>query len=541
VTDLGNAKVMDLKANDKITWTLFRRGLLACVFIGGVCAALPTFAQPETAQPSTQNINQNAAPSASAAPAPAETEETTRQLSADAVQQQIPPAFPDATGGTSVPAQAPAAQPGSDSAASSQSTNQPVALDQAGGNSSPGQIPAQPEQKKLVPATPMGAAAQNAASGASAASNQEAQPQTPETGNPVEDAAANYDAAANTAEAAAEGAPTADILEQYTAKANEAAGEREAAAPEENLPEVNNLNMVTLEGSGFENANKRVTVGVDSGLMDGKTSAELQEEIKTEAFDAAITGMFPLTPEQIDGLLKRYDKTQRASQTPPYDAPKPEVNVINVSLDPGVMPPSIKTAVGNVTTLNILDATGAPWPVQDVTWAGDYEVVEPEEGSHIIRITPLSHFARGNIVIRMLTLKTPLTFSLETGRDVVQYRVDARIPEYGPFATAPIMQGGKSLVAGSPDLMSLLDGVMPNGMMRLKVSGVDGRTTAYMMGGTTYVRTPLTLLSPPWQSSVSSADGMNVYALSSAPVLLLSDSGEFVRATISEKEDLLDE
>ena len=251
--------------------------------------------------------------------------------------------------------------------------------------------------------------------------------------------------------------------------------------------------------------------------------------------------MFPLEPDQIKSLLGRYDETQQAVNTPPYNAPRPEVSVTNISLDPGVMPPSIKTAVGNVTTINSLDATGAPWPVQDVTWAGDFEVVEPEQGGHIIRITPLAQFARGNIVIRLLTLKTPLTLTLETSRDVVQYRVDARVPEYGPFATAPLMQGGKSMVAGDSTLTSLLDGVAAQGMVKLNVSGVDGHTTAYSSGGQTYVRTPLTLLSPAWKSSVSSADGMNVYVLSSAPVLLLSDEGEFMRATLTEKEDLLDE
>ena len=90
-------------------------------------------------------------------------------------------------------------------------------------------------------------------------------------------------------------------------------------------------------------------------------------------------------------------------------------------------------------------------------------------------------------------------------------------------------------------MTTLLDGVASGGMTKLQVVGVDGRTTAYARSGTTYVRTPLTLLSPAWQSSVSSADGMNVYALSNAPVLLLSDGGEFVRATLKEKEDLLDE
>jgi intracellular multiplication protein IcmK len=141
----------------------------------------------------------------------------------------------------------------------------------------------------------------------------------------------------------------------------------------------------------------------------------------------------------------------------------------------------------------------------------------------------------------LLTLKTPLTMSIETSRDTVQYRVDARIPEFGPFAKAPLMEGGKSLVAGSTDLTAVLDGVVPSGMKKLSVSGVDGRTTAYSAGNMTYVRTPMTLLSPAWQSSVSSADGMNVYALTSAPVVLLSDEGGFQRATISDKEELLDE
>ncbi len=353
--------------------------------------------------------------------------------------------------------------------------------------------PAPPEQRRLVPATAMGKGADNGQEGVEPTSAPQAMP---------------------------------DILEQY-------ADQSRPSGVDDALPQVAMPDQTMLD------------TGVDAPLDGGMNEVDqhaLQEEIRTEAFDAAITGMFPLSPDQIRQTVKKYDETQKAALTPAYDAPKPEISVQNISLDPGVLPPAIKTAVGNVTTLNILDATGAPWPVQDVTWAGDYEIVEPEEGGHIIRITPMSHFARGNIVIRLLTLKTPLTLTLETGRDVVQYRVDARVPEYGPFANAPLMQGAKSsMVAGSSELTSILDGVAPNGATKLSVSGVDGRTTAYALGSTTYVRTPLTLLSPAWQSSVSSADGMNVYALSHAPVLLLSDGGEFTRAVLKEKEDLLDE
>lgn len=433
------------------------------------------------------------------------------QLPAEFAQEQVPPSFPamidQSPQSASAATQAPA-EPAED-------TKQPSAAN----------VPAQPEVKQLVPATAMGAAAQQNTAGAE---QQERKPV------PLEEPATAQETAG---EDAAPAMP--DILEKYTARA-------EAAAAEDALPTVNNqgppaMGSLKIEGSGFDlSGNNSAEVPLDAEATEASRQ-KLQEEIRSEAYDAAITGMFPLSPEQIEQLLQRYDRTQEAAKSPTYDDPKPEISVQNISLDPGVAPPSIKTAVGNVTTLNILDATGAPWPVQDVTWAGDYEVVEPEQGGHIIRITPMSHFARGNIVIRMLTLKTPLTLTLETGRDVVQYRVDARIPEYGPFASTPILQGGKSLVAGTPELTSILDGVAPGGAVKLAVSGVDGRTTAYALGGTTYVRTPLTLLSPAWTSSVSSADGMNVYALSNAPVLLLSDGGEFMRAILKEKEDLLDE
>ena len=231
----------------------------------------------------------------------------------------------------------------------------------------------------------------------------------------------------------------------------------------------------------------------------------------------------------------------RAVEEPVHGVPTPQINVQTISLDPGVPPMVVKTATGHITTLNILDVTGAPWPIQDVSWAGDFEIIKPEEGSHIIRITPMSETAYGNMSIRMLTLKTPVTIMLKTGVDEVQYRVDARIPEYGPFAQAQLIDGGSELVAGNKTIISVLDGAPPGQAKKLRVSGVDGRTKAYRLNNMTYVRTPLTLLSPGWEQSVSSADGMNVYVLENTPVLLLSDNGRSVRANITDEKKIFDD
>lgn len=344
---------------------------------------------------------------------------------------------------------------------------------------------------------------------------------------------------------------TAETLPEPEPPSNDILDEEENIAevapddPPDALPVVERTKL-RIETDGFDYTAQRNIRAEFSNIRDGsdprlKTQEELAEEIRREAFDAAITGLFPLTPDNIRGLLKEYDKTKRAVEEPVHGIPTPRVNVETVSLDPGVAPLSLKTAVGHITTVNILDVTGAPWPVQDISWAGDFEVIEPEEGGHVIRITPMGHSAYGNMSIRLLTLKTPITIMLKTSKDEVQYRVDARIPEYGPFAQAPLIDGGSNMVAGNALIMAVLDGTPPESAEKLAISGVDGRTTAYKISNLTYVRTPLTLLSPGWEQSVTSADGMNVYAMDETPILLLSDKGRFMRASVRPGKDLFDD
>jgi intracellular multiplication protein IcmK len=165
-------------------------------------------------------------------------------------------------------------------------------------------------------------------------------------------------------------------------------------------------------------------------------------------------------------------------------------------------------------------------------------VTPAEEGGNVVRITPSSAHNIGNMSIRLVSLITPVTFTLRTGLDTVDYRFDVRIPKLGPLAKVPLIEHGglKSVVGGDENLVQMLDGTPPSGAEKLKVEGTDGRSSAWRMSGRLYLRTPLTLLSPAWSSSVSSADGMNVYVLNNTPVILLSDEGRVVRASIAASE-----
>lgn len=272
-----------------------------------------------------------------------------------------------------------------------------------------------------------------------------------------------------------------------------------------------------------------------------KSPEQIEAEIRKQAFNAAITGLIPLRPDEIRTLLERYDQTKQAVETPVYPYPKPEIVTEDVSLDPGSTPTVIKLATGHITTLNFVDASGEPWPIADIGWAGNFEVIKTEPGGNRVAISPMADFAYGNINVQLLGMKTSVPFTLETQREKVYYRFDARMPENGPLAKPSlIVASGSSLNAGGGHLNAVLEGITPDGGEKLAVDGVDGRTSAYVVNGITYVRTPLTLLSPSWMSSVSSADGMSVYALKKASVLLLSDKGEMVRAHLSEKDTSAD-
>ena len=261
-------------------------------------------------------------------------------------------------------------------------------------------------------------------------------------------------------------------------------------------------------------------------------AAEQKQKLRDAAFDQALEALLPLKPEEIREMLDTFKNSREAAETP-IVFPEPKIHVQTVMLDPGENPPIVQLMPGHVTTVTILDITGEPWPIQDVSFAGRFEITPPESGGHVIRVVPLTAHGIGNMSIRLVDLITPVTFSLRVGLGELHYRFDARIPKYGPLAKAPLIEhGGLSAVAGNETLMQVLDGVPPKEAETLTVRGADDRTSAWKISGRVYVRTSLTLLSPTWESSVRSADGMNVYSLGDAPILLLSDNGKMVRAEV---------
>lgn len=265
--------------------------------------------------------------------------------------------------------------------------------------------------------------------------------------------------------------------------------------------------------------------------------AKRELEHNRKSYSRAATGLLPLSPDQVRNFMRHLQQTQEAAQ-PPYEGqPKGKVRIETIILDPGAQPPMLHLAAGYVTTINILDSTGEPWPILDVGVGGNFDVSPTKADTHIVRIMPLTRYSSGNLSVLLKDLATPIIFRLsaDTTSDV-DLRFDARVPKFGPGAKIPLVDHSR-LEAGDETIMAFLQNLPPTGAKRVKVSGLDGRTLVWSLGDKVYVRTPLTMLSPAWNASVNAADGMAVYEIGTAPVLLMSDNGAVVRAHIAQDDD----
>ena len=254
------------------------------------------------------------------------------------------------------------------------------------------------------------------------------------------------------------------------------------------------------------------------------------EVIDNKAFKDMTRSLYPLTPEQVVRLKQIYQTNEYAQASTPGTPPKPTATSQFVNLSPGSTPPVIRLSQGFVSSLVFLDSTGAPWPI------AAYDLGDPsafniqwDKTSNTLMIQAMKLYNYGNLAVRLRGLNTPVMLTLIPGQKAVDYRVDLRVQGYGPNAKSMPLEEGIPPSANDL-LLHVLDGVPPPGSSRLVVSGGDAR--AWLFGEKMYVRTNLTILSPGWLGSMTSADGTHAYEMQKSPVLLVSWHGKVMQLKV---------
>jgi len=284
------------------------------------------------------------------------------------------------------------------------------------------------------------------------------------------------------------------------------------------VPSVNNTPPQQPANQNSGSANNQVISQNDTEVIDNKSFKDMARSL------------YPLTPEQIVKLKQIYHTSEYAQASTAGTPPKPTATSQFVNLSPGSTPPVIRLSQGFVSSLVFLDSTGAPWPISAYD-LGDPSAfnIQWDKTSNTLMIQALKLYNYGNLAVRLRGLNTPVMLTLIPGQKAVDYRVDLRVQGYGPNAKSMPMEEGIPPSA-SDLLLHVLDGVPPPGSQRLVVSGGDAR--AWLSNEKMYVRTNLTVLSPGWIGSMTSADGMHAYEMQKSPVLLVSWHGKVMQLKV---------
>lgn len=244
--------------------------------------------------------------------------------------------------------------------------------------------------------------------------------------------------------------------------------------------------------------------------------------VYNEAFSGVVDQMLPMSPDQIGRLRAIFNESQKAAATPPGIPPRPVTSSVPINLSPQAAPPVIRLGAGYITSLVFVDSTSQPWPIQAYS-IGDPSAfnIQWDKKGNTLLIQAMSFYKRSNLAIMLTGLDTPVMLTLLSGQEVVDYRVDLRVPGAGPNAL--FAQSGLPDSA-NPILLDVLNGVPPKGSKTLKVSGGDCQ--AWLLDKRLFLRTTLDVISPAWKSIMSSADGTHAYELQVAPVVLALQRGK---------------
>lgn len=271
---------------------------------------------------------------------------------------------------------------------------------------------------------------------------------------------------------------------------------------------------------------------IDPATIPNKKINPLTGDPKTDAaYQKLLEGALPLSPDQMMYLRKLQDISQQAVATPPNAPPTPLSSTQVISLEPGATPPVIRLAAGFVSSLVFVDVTGAPWPLT-AYGLGDPSSfnIQWDQNSNAIFIQASKAYAHGNLAIRLKDLNTPVILTLISGQKQIDYRVDLQLTQRGPLASAPIMNNTKPEASVNSTLINMLDGIPPEGSLRLEVPPIYGQ--AWLHNKRIYFRTQLQVLSPAWLGTVSAPDGTRVYEMMQTPVILASENGKTISISV---------
>lgn len=267
--------------------------------------------------------------------------------------------------------------------------------------------------------------------------------------------------------------------------------------------------------------------------------ANVAENVEEAAWKDALREMLPMTPEQIRELRSKETEVQRAAKT--REAPGVALSeAVQVSMEPGGRSPVVTLFHGFVSAIEVLDATGQPWPVIEARQGDDkaisVSVVGDESGTgNVITVAPSEKFTATNLILVLQNASRPVSLILKaeeaTPNSELRDRVTLIMGGSGPNARVTAARGFDHLDADEA-LRNVLVGQAPTNGGTEIIGGLPPGTRVWRDGTVMWLRTRDTLISPAPDRSSAMGD-VRAFRAPYMPVIVVSQNGALQTVNLS--------
>ncbi|MBL4788095.1 MAG: hypothetical protein JKY60_03275 [Kordiimonadaceae bacterium] len=266
-------------------------------------------------------------------------------------------------------------------------------------------------------------------------------------------------------------------------------------------------------------------------ILSEGAAAQDKGAVKDPVVEGLLEQIGILSEEQILKFFRRVDAQERTSSFLSSGSASGSPRIVEIDFLKKAGATAIKIAANRITSIEVVDQNGRPWPVKTFLPApeGALEVKLLGSENSIVAVSPLTRHVRGNALMFLDGITAPINLTFETNPLVfdepLTIKIRASVPTAGALSPDRTAQAGtEGYSVAELDYRRFIEGVIPEAATSLKVEA-SFDALAWSYNGLLVIKTEGQLLWP-GQRYKYSKGSINLFVVDPIESLEFSINGE---------------